>query len=145
MKERILVVDDQHDVANALVRLLDAMGYEAKAIYDGRHAVDVAKDFLPDMAFIDIGMPGFDGYQTVSKVRAHRECAHAILVAFTGHADREAKHRAYKAGFDLHVPKPVNIDMLKDVLSLLNPQASNQSTATRIFRMAAEWSKSKGA
>jgi len=63
MKERILVVDDQCDVADSLVRLLMTLGYETKAVYDGRQAVDQAADFLPDMVFIDIGMPGFDGYR----------------------------------------------------------------------------------
>jgi len=144
MKDRILVVDDQCDVADSLVRLLKVLGYEARAIYDGRNAADVAANFLPDMAFIDIGMPDFDGYQTVSKIRRHRECAHAILVAFTGLANREAKQRAYEAGFDLHVAKPVNIDKLQEVLSLLNPTASNHLTANT-FRLTAEWTKTKGA
>jgi CheY-like chemotaxis protein len=144
MKDRILVVDDQCDVADALVRLLRVLGYEARATYDGRNAADIAADFLPDMAFIDIGMPDFDGYKTVSKIRGRRECAHAILIAFTGLADLEAKQRAYEAGFDLHVAKPVNIDKLEEVLSLLNPKASNQSTANNLSR-ATELTQAKSA
>src|ERR1700754_2525645 len=86
MKERILIVDDQQDVADALARLVSALGYEAKSIYDGHRAIDAAANFLPDLVFIDIGMPGIDGYETVQRLRSRRECAHAILVALTGYA-----------------------------------------------------------
>ena len=145
MNERILVVDDQLEIADALVRLLSTLGYEAKAVYDGRQAADEAVKFLPDMAFIDLGMPGLDGYQTVAKIRAQRECAHAILVAFTGHAELEAKQRAFEAGFDLHVAKPVNIDKLMELLTLIDPQADNMSAAGRVYRLASVWSEAKGA
>jgi CheY-like chemotaxis protein len=121
VKERILVVDDQTEVADSLVRLLVVLGYDARATYDGRQAVAEAADFLPDMIFIDIGMPGFDGYQTVAKIRAHRECAHAILIALTGWAKQEDRQRSYQNGFDLHVAKPMNLDMLHDLLRLLDP------------------------
>ena len=129
MKERILVVDDQCDVADSLVRLLMTLGYEAKAVYDGRQAVDQAADFLPDMVFIDIGMPGFDGYQTVSRIRGHRECAHAILIALTGWTTGEDRQRAYSCGFDLHVAKPMNIETLQGLLALLDPSETESTTA----------------
>jgi CheY-like chemotaxis protein len=145
MKERILVVDDQRDIADALVRLLETLGYEAMAVYGGRSAADEAANFLPDMAFIDLSMPGLDGFQTVARIRGHRECAHAILVAFTGRADLEAKHRAYEAGFDLHVAKPVNIDKLMELLALVDPKASNMSPAGRVYRLASAWQEAKGA
>jgi len=131
MKERILVVDDQNDVADALVRLLVTLGYDAKAIYDGRQAVDQAAEFLPDMLFIDIGMPGFDGYQTVSRIRGHRECAHAIFVAVTGWTTNEDRQHAYANGFDLHVAKPMNMESLQGLLNLLDP-SETESTAARI-------------
>jgi CheY-like chemotaxis protein len=136
MKERILVVDDNSDVANSFVRLLTTMGYESKASYDGRHAADVAADFLPDMVFIDIGMPGFDGYQTVTQIRAHRECGHAILIALTGWTSPDARQRSYEHGFDLHVAKPLGIDKLKELLTLLRP-AKSESTEQRIHRLSA--------
>src|SRR5262245_54245564 len=145
MKERILVVDDQHEIADALVRLLTVLGYEAKAVYDGTQAADEAADFLPDLAFVDIGMPGLDGYQTVSKIRGYRQCAHAILVALTGWTAREDRQRAVEAGFDLHVAKPITVDKLMELLALIDPKASNMSPAGRVYRLASAWSRSKGA
>ena len=132
--ERVLVVDDQCDVADSLARLITTLGYQAKAIYDGREAVDVAAEFLPDLVFIDIGMPGFDGIQTVSKIRSHRECAHAILVALTGWTTKDDKNNAYAAGFDLHIAKPMRLEQLQEVLSLLNP-SKKRSTAERNRRL----------
>jgi CheY-like chemotaxis protein len=134
MKERILVVDDQQDVADALVRLLTMLDYHAKAIYDGRQAVVEAADFLPDMFFIDIGMPGFDGYQTVAKIRAHKECAHAILIALTGWTTKEDRQHAYEHGFDLHVAKPMGVETLKELVALLDPSC-NKSRAKIISQL----------
>ena len=135
MKERILVIDDDSDVADSLVRLIHTLGYEAKAVYNGARAADIAADFMPDMMFIDIGMPGFDGYQTVSRIRAHRECGHAVLVALTGWTTKEDKQRAYTAGFDLHVGKPMSMDTLTGILGLLNPSQA-ESTTERIHKLA---------
>ena len=145
MKHRVLVVDDQQDIADSLVRLLETLGYEAKAIYDGQTATDEAAVFLPDLAFIDIRMPGFDGYQTVATIRGNRECAHAILVALTGAANFDDKQRAYEAGFDLHVAKPMNIDKLMELLALIDPKASDMSPAGRVYRLATTWKESMGA
>ena len=136
MKERILVVDDDSDGANALVRLLTTMGYECKASYCGREAVAVAADFLPDMIFVDIGMPGFDGYQTVTQIRARRECGHAILIALTGWTKPEDRQRSYQHGFDLHIAKPMGLEKLEELLTLLKP-AKTESTEQRIHRLAA--------
>jgi len=145
MKGRILVVDDQREIADALVRLLTVLGYEAKAVYDGQHAADQAATFLPDLAFIDIGMPCLNGYQTVSKIRAKRECAHAILIALTGRTGREATQCAFEAGFDLHVAKPLTIDRLMELLALIDPKASKMSPAGRVYRLASALGQNKGA
>jgi CheY-like chemotaxis protein len=135
MSERILVVDDDSDCADALCRLLSTLGYEAKAVYDGGQAVGVAADYLPDLAFVDIGMPGLNGYATADAIRHHRECSHAILVALTGWAAKEDRQQAYTHGFDLHVAKPMSSETLTEVLSLIDP-AAGQSTAARVQRVA---------
>jgi CheY-like chemotaxis protein len=134
MKERILVVDDEPAAADGLVRLLITLGYDARAAYDGRQGIEYAAEFLPDMVFLDIGMPGFDGYQTISRLRGHRECAHAILIALTGWTKREDRQHAYERGFDLHVAKPMSIQTLHELLALLDPRRTD-STATKINRL----------
>jgi CheY-like chemotaxis protein len=141
MKERILVADDQRDIADALTRLLQTLGYDAKAVYEGRRAVDEAVDFLPDLIFIDIGMPDFDGYKTAAKIRGHRECAHSILIALTGWGGPEDRQRAYESGFDLHVTKPMSVDKLMEVLALIDPKGQTLSQAGKIYRMQSALSK----
>jgi len=142
MKERILVVDDNHEAADTLVRLLISLGYEAQPVYDGLHAVDVAAVFLPDLLLIDIGMPGINGYETVRRIRGHKECAHAILIALTAHTTSQDKQKAYAAGFDLHVSKPMGMDALNQVLKLLDPSATS-STEDKIHRLERKWDRCK--
>lgn len=72
-----------------------------------------------------------DGYETVSRIRGHRECAHAILIALTGWTTSEDRQRAYSCGFDLHVAKPLNLETLEGLLTLLDP-SEMESTAARI-------------
>lgn len=139
MTNRILVIDDQQDIADALVRLLKTLKYEARAIYDGKQAEAVAIDYLPDLAFIDISMPGFDGYQTVAKIRANRQCAHVVLVALTGHANQEYKRRAYDAGFDLFVAKPMSVDTLKEVLTVIDPNVAELPAREVAHHLAEAW------
>src|SRR5688500_1236891 len=122
MSERILVVDDEQDAADGLVRLITAMGYEARPAYSGREAIETIAEFRPDMVLIDIGMPQMDGYQVASRIRRAMR-AEAILVAVTGWSRAEDKNRAYAAGFDLHVAKPMSAAKLQVLLALLDPVA----------------------
>lgn len=124
MSERILVVDDDPDSAESLAKLIQLMGYEAKAVYRGSQAIEEVGSFLPDMALIDIGMPDLNGYETVERIRQKRGSAHMILVAVTGWSRDEDKRRAYESGFDLHVAKPMDEKTLRELLGLLNPPAS---------------------
>jgi CheY-like chemotaxis protein len=140
MKKRILVIDDQQDIADSLARLLTMLGYEARAIYNGELAEGVVADFLPDLSFIDISMPGFDGYQTVTKIRANRECIHLVLIALTGYSSKEFKQRAYEAGFDLFVAKPMSVDTLKEVLSIIDPNVSKLPAREVARELAKVWS-----
>jgi CheY-like chemotaxis protein len=123
MNERILVVDDDHDAADALVRLINTFDCEARAVYDGSQAIEQAAEFLPDMALIDIGMPDLNGYETVARIRQQRGSEHVILVAVTGWTREEDKRRAYDCGFDLHVAKPMSAERLKELMELLDPGA----------------------
>jgi len=121
--ERILVVDDDRATADTLALLVQTLGYEAKAVYSGQAAVEQVSLFEPDMALIDIGMPERDGYDTVAAMRQQPGGTHVILVAVTGWSRDEDKRRAYESGFDLHVTKPMRVETLKELLSLLDPTA----------------------
>ena len=121
MEERILVVDDDRGTADMMARLIRTLGYDAKPVYDGQQALEEVVTYAPDMALIDIGMPQHDGYETVEKIRQLPEGLHCILVAVTGWAREQDKSRAYAAGFDLHVAKPMQAETLQELLTLVGP------------------------
>jgi CheY-like chemotaxis protein len=121
MSDHVLVVDDDRDTADTLARVVRELGYQTLAVYSGHEAVRQAALFAPDLAFIDIGMPDLNGYETVQSIRLQRGAAHLILVALTGHTEDEDKRQAFEAGFDLHVAKPMSFEKLQEVLKLLNP------------------------
>jgi CheY-like chemotaxis protein len=131
VRERILVVDDERATADILALLVRTLGCESKAVYSGEAAVEQIADFEPDMALIDIGMPECDGYATVASIRQQPGGMHVILVAVTGWSRDEDKRRAYDAGFDLHVTKPMRLETLKELLSLLDPVAHGPEVEVR--------------
>lgn len=128
MNDRVLIVDDNRDAADALARLVESFGYDTKAVYNGEDAIRETAKFLPDMALIDLEMPGLNGYQTVARMRQRRPAAEIIVVAVTGFTGAEHKQRAYDAGFDLFVVKPMGAKELRDLLGLLDPPAPEISS-----------------
>jgi len=128
MEERILIVDDDQDTADTMAVLIRTLGYEAKAVYDGLQAVEEVASYAPDLALIDISMPERDGYETVQRIRQQPAGLHVILVAVTGWAREEDKSRAYEAGFDLYVTKPMGAEKLKGLLELIDPAATSMQS-----------------
>jgi CheY-like chemotaxis protein len=120
MPKRILVVDDSHYVADASARLIEICGYETRAVYSGKEAIEQTTSFEPDMVLMDIGMPGLDGYQTAAQIRNEPGNADVLLVAVTGWVQDQDKQRAYDHGFDLHVAKPMTLKTLHGLLAMLH-------------------------
>jgi PAS domain S-box-containing protein len=114
---RALIVDDQHDVADAVAILLESIGHEARAVYDGTTALAVSGEQPPDVMFVDVGMPGMTGYDLAQQVRRDPAMAHTFLIALTGYGREEDRARARAAGFDLHVTKPLTESRLREILS----------------------------
>jgi CheY-like chemotaxis protein len=127
MEHRILVVDDIRDSADSLARLIRNLGYDSQALYSGQEAIAETAAFAPDMVLLDVGMPGLDGYETVKAIRQQRGAVHVIIVAVTGKTTDEDKQQAYAAGFDLHIAKPMNVQKLKELLALLDPDGVTSS------------------
>jgi PAS domain S-box-containing protein len=113
---RILVVDDNQDQAQSLGMLLRLMGYEIHVVHDGPSAVEAAVTMVPDVALIDIGLPGMNGYEVARQIRQHPELEQVVLVAQTGWGQEEDRRRSREAGFDYHLVKPVDTDALQNVL-----------------------------
>lgn len=113
---RILIVDDNQDGADALGLLLEELGHHVHVTYGGTQALDVATAFRADLLFVDLIMPGMDGFRFATHIRQIPAFAHAQIVAFTGKADTERKALAMKAGFDDFLVKPVPLAAIKAVL-----------------------------
>jgi PAS domain S-box-containing protein len=113
---RVLVVEDSADARQSLRLLLELAGHEVEACEDGPSGLARLHAFRPDVALIDLGLPGMDGYAVAREVRERPETRAIRLVAVTGYGQAEDRRRALAAGFDLHVTKPVDASMLDEVL-----------------------------
>jgi PAS domain S-box-containing protein len=113
---RVLVVEDSADARQSLRLLLELAGHEVEACADGPSGLARLRAFKPDVALIDLGLPGMDGYAVAREARGRPETRAIRLVAVTGYGQAEDRRRALAAGFDLHVTKPVDASMLDEVL-----------------------------
>jgi CheY-like chemotaxis protein len=114
---RILIVDDSVDGAETLAELLQLWGYEARAVFDGEAGIMEAARFRPDVALLDIGLPGMDGYELARRLGGDREAGGPLLVALTGFGQEEDRRRSHEAGFALHLTKPVDLNELQRLLA----------------------------
>ncbi|WP_353405047.1 hybrid sensor histidine kinase/response regulator [Duganella hordei] len=112
----VLVVDDNQDAADSLGDLLGALGYSATVAYDPAHAIVAAGGAMPQVAILDIGLPGMDGFELAGHLRSLPDGAALKLIALSGYGQEHDKSRSRAAGFDAHLVKPVNIAELQTVL-----------------------------
>jgi CheY-like chemotaxis protein len=113
----VLIADDNRAGAEALATHLRACGHAVRVVGDGDGAIDAALAAPPDVALLDIGMPGRDGWeaaQTIRRVLAGRPC---LLVAISGFTDEIDRRRSAEAGFDHHLAKPVSLPDLERLLA----------------------------
>jgi CheY-like chemotaxis protein len=115
-RPRVLIVDDYADAADLLAEALSFAGYEVRTANDGPAAIEIFERESPAAAFIDIGMPGMDGYEVARKLRTRPNGAKAYLVALTGHSGETDRRRSVDAGFDLHLVKPVDLTKVATLL-----------------------------
>jgi PAS domain S-box-containing protein len=120
---RILVVDDSTDAADSLATLLRLQGQNVQVAYDGPAALAAAEGFRPELVFLDIGMPGMDGYEVARRLRRQPENEKTLLVALTGWGQKEDRQRSKEAGFDHHLTKPAGAQTLRELLGNLGTVA----------------------
>lgn len=114
---RVLVVDDLLASADTMKVLLESEGYVARVATDGESALAAAREFMPAIVILDIGLPGMNGFEVAQRLRQLPETRDALLIALTGYGEAESRRRSQKAGFDHHVVKPADIDFLLSVIS----------------------------
>jgi len=120
-QRRILVVDDNQDAADSMVMMLRMMGHETTTAYDGLEAVQAAATFRPEVVLLDIGLPKMNGYEAAQHIRKQPWGTGMALIALTGWGQQDDKRRALAAGFDHHLPKPVEAIALDKLLALIGP------------------------
>jgi two-component system, sensor histidine kinase len=112
---RVLVVEDNTDAARTLSMILRLKGHEARSAHDGPSGLAEALSWRPDGVVCDIAMPGMDGWELGARLRAELGPS-AVLVALSGHCAADTVERSLKAGFDVHLVKPVDPDELDRLL-----------------------------
>jgi CheY-like chemotaxis protein len=115
----VLVVDDSADAAESMALLLQLHGHDMRVANDGPSALEIARNFRPSIVFLDIGLPGMDGYEVARRMRSSPETRNCILVALTGYGQPEDHERSKENGFDHHLVKPVDPAVLQQLFESL--------------------------
>lgn len=115
---RVLVVDDNHDSADSMGMLLEALGHNVLKAYSGAQAIDIAASFRPDLVLLDLSMPLLTGYEAIAHLREVARNDALVVAAVTGFGQAEDRERTRAAGFDAHLTKPVGLAELESVLGV---------------------------
>lgn len=134
---KVLVADDNEDAVNSLAMLLELQGCQVMTTMDGQQALDASASFQPDIVILDISLPHLDGYDIARSIRRREEDAsHAhdtgpamLLVALTGWASPADRDKALACGFDFHFAKPLNPEMLPELLMQADAMQTAWQTA----------------
>jgi signal transduction histidine kinase/CheY-like chemotaxis protein len=116
LPRRVLVVEDSADIIEVLQVLLEDLGHRVEVARDGLNAVKMILESQPEVALVDVGLPGCDGYEVARRVRADPRGAGLNLIALTGYGGGQAQARALAAGFNRHVVKPISVEVLARLL-----------------------------
>ncbi|MGV3742006.1 MAG: PAS domain S-box protein [Burkholderiaceae bacterium] len=125
----VIVIDDNVDAAATLSMMLETMGHRVVVGHSAQFALERGRQIVPDIFFLDIGLPEMDGYELARRFRSMPETANSMLVAVTGYGQPEDRERSAKAGFDHHLVKPVKLD---ELLKLLSHASAAQTLDARL-------------
>ena len=123
------MVDDNADAAQTLTALLSLHGQDVRAAFTGEEALRIVREWQPDAAVLDIGLPDLNGYELCRRIRAQPWSEQPLLIACTGWGQQEDVDRARQAGFDFHLVKPVDPDAVLRLLSRNRPTPSEWPAA----------------
>ena len=133
---RVLCVDDNRDAADSAALLLELYGCEVAVCYDGPSALAEALRFGPDVCLVDFNMPGMDGCEVATRLRAWRRARPVRLIAVTAHGSDQVRAMTAAAGFALHLVKPVDWDELVGALSCLEHELGRAGLVAGCARRA---------
>jgi CheY-like chemotaxis protein len=113
---RVLVIEDNRDAREMFRMMLELAGHEVLEAEEGLGGLELLKASRPDVAVIDVGLPGLNGYEIARRFREEPDAGDVMLVALTGYGTPEAVERSLQAGFDHHLIKPVNAEALQEIM-----------------------------
>jgi len=128
-QRRVLIVEDNRDAREMFKMMLELDGHQVIEAEEGLAGLGLLNTGAPDVAFIDVGLPGLDGYEIARRFRASPDAPHVLLVALTGYGTPDALERSRRAGFDHHLIKPVNPEALYRLLNTSLPFSEEESGA----------------
>jgi len=136
VKRRIIIVEDDHDYGVLLARMLQARGHDTRIALDALDATLMAADFRPELAIIDLGLPGMDGLELATWLCAHPKLKQTVFIAITGNPTVTLARPKGDAGFHAYLTKPIDIDALLELseqkrLALEESAQTAAATATR--------------
>ena len=121
LSKSVLVVDDNKNQVESIAMLLKILGCEVRAAHDGLSALEALKEFIPEFALIDIGLPGIDGFELARRIRKVDEFRNIVLIAQTGWGREEDRAESRQAGFNYHLVKPLDFQLLERILTGAEP------------------------
>jgi CheY-like chemotaxis protein len=125
----VLVVDDNVDAAESMGMLLSLLGVDTHVVHNGPDALAAIATYQPNVVLLDIGMPGMDGKEVARRIRQLPTGRNIIVIALTGWGQEEDRRRTLAAGFDFHLIKPADINVLRELLtSLGTPGNADRNT-----------------
>jgi CheY-like chemotaxis protein len=116
VRRRVLVVEDNLDSMHSLVLLLREMGHEVEFAINGYAALDIAAKMRPELIFLDLGLPGLDGFYVCERIKADPALKDARIIAITGYSSNEHRIRSKASGCELHLVKPVSVEVFEKLL-----------------------------
>jgi len=129
---RVLVVDDEHDTTDSLVRLVSRWGHAARLAYDGAAGLKVAAAQHPDVVLLDIAMPRMDGFEVARQLRLDAPRNACYIIAVTGRGDDECRRKCHEADIDLMLIKPVESSLMETILMQANQRVNRRRTDAAI-------------
>lgn len=111
---RVLIVEDEKDNLDLFVQILSYYGCQVLTAKDGREAINIAQEEVPDLILMDLSLPALDGWEATRAIKGIRHLAHIPVVALTAHAMTGDRERALAAGCDGYISKPIEVTMLYD-------------------------------
>ena len=114
---RVLIVDDNSDTGGVFTEIIRGLGHEVAYAKDGAAALELAREFRPEVALLDIGLPEMSGYELARRLRELPGLETLFLVALTGYGREEDRRAAQDAGFNLHLVKPIDAERLQSLFA----------------------------